>query len=69
VVGMCKSCVYYKGEYDVIVCAKDSAEQKLIKLGDGQCRRFAPSQDKSFGWVWPNVRFNDWCGEYAAKKE
>jgi hypothetical protein len=33
----------------------------------GMCRRKAPFADEynGFGRSWPNVRIDDWCGEYS----
>ncbi len=33
-----------------------------VKLFDGACRRHPPSRDN-----WPDVRGDDWCGEFEAK--
>lgn len=54
----------------------DCAFFKAIDDGDtGECRRYAPnpkvtrSDNQHYPAYWPNVLFDDWCGELQVTQE
>ena len=51
----CRTCMYFD----------ERAKKTQFTMGDGFCRRDTPRIDAEGSTVWPSVKLDDWCGQYA----